>query len=401
MIGNVLDHYDTALYGFLAPVIAPLFFPQHDYIVSLIMAYGLLSVGLITRPLGTIFFAHIAEKYTANRALSLSLLGIGFSTGMIGMLPIYDTIGTFAPICLAVTRMLQGFFSSGETTVANVFLMAEAPEKHRGKINSIYQCSVMLGIIIASLAATFIVSNQQWHGYWRIPFLFGFISCIFGGLWRYYHAMEKPVILKQVNRLNTILFNRKLKFLAAVLASSFTYLTYAIPFIFMNSFVPQISSITLKEMMMANSALLVLDMMILPIFGWLTDRYSPARVMQCATISLAVTIVPAFALLSNASLFMVCLVRIWIIILGLAFLAPFSSWLYHQFTEKKYLLTGFSYSLGTELFGRSSPIICLWLWHKTQNIIVPALFIAFISLLTAICILLVERRSLKKALHAH
>jgi MFS family permease len=386
MIGNVLDHYDTALYGFLAPIIAPLFFPQHDYIVSLIMAYGLLSAGLLTRSLGTIFFAHIAEKYNPNQALSLSLLGIGFSTGMIGILPVYDSIGILAPICLAVIRMLQGFFSSGETTVANVFLMAQTPKEHQGKINSIYQCSVMLGIIIASFATTFIVSNLQWHEYWRIPFLFGFVSCIIGAWWRYYYSTEKPISVKQVNRFELIISGKKLKILAATFASSFTYLTYAIPFIFMNSFVPQISSITLKEMMIANSALLVLDMMILPIFGWLTDRYSPTHIMQCATISLAITILPAFALLNNANLLIVCLVRVWIIILGLAFLAPFSAWLYNQFTEKKYLLTGFSYSLGTELFGRSSPIICLWLWHNTQSILAPAFFIAFISLCTTILI---------------
>ena len=93
LIGNMLDHFDAGLYGFLAPILAPLFFPDHDYVVQLILAYSILATTLITRPIGAIVFSIIARRQGPLSALSLSLMGAAISTALMGGIPTYETIG--------------------------------------------------------------------------------------------------------------------------------------------------------------------------------------------------------------------------------------------------------------------------------------------------------------------
>lgn len=93
LIGNLLDHFDAGLYGFLAPVLAPLFFPNHDYVVQLILAYSVLATSLVTRPIGSIIFSILARRSGPVYSLSYSLLGAAISTAFMGLIPIYDSIG--------------------------------------------------------------------------------------------------------------------------------------------------------------------------------------------------------------------------------------------------------------------------------------------------------------------
>src|SRR5579872_7035410 len=115
MIGNLLEHYDRALFGLLAPFIAPLFFEGKDPLTALILTYGMLPLGILSRPLGSLFFGWIGDRFGRREALFYSLLGMAFTTIGIGFLPIYAQIGALAPLLLAFGRLLQNFFDAGET----------------------------------------------------------------------------------------------------------------------------------------------------------------------------------------------------------------------------------------------------------------------------------------------
>src|SRR5579863_4289600 len=93
IVGNFLEHYDNALFGLLAPFIAPLFFEKSDPVTALILTYGMMPLGLITRPLGSLFFGTIGDRWGRRRALSYSLLGMTVATMGIGCLPVYKDIG--------------------------------------------------------------------------------------------------------------------------------------------------------------------------------------------------------------------------------------------------------------------------------------------------------------------
>src|SRR5579862_8456534 len=102
IIGNILEHYDNALFGLLAPFIASLFFEKSDPLTALILTYGMLPLGIVFRPLGSLFFGWLGDRYGRKQALSLSLVMMAAVTVSMGCLPTYATAGIAAPILLAI-----------------------------------------------------------------------------------------------------------------------------------------------------------------------------------------------------------------------------------------------------------------------------------------------------------
>src|SRR5579862_656680 len=109
IIGNIFEHYDSALFGLLAPFIASLFFETQDPVTALILTYGMLPLGILFRPLGSLFFGWIGDHWGRRQALFLSLTGMGVATVLMGCLPTYATAGIYAPLLLALCRILQNF----------------------------------------------------------------------------------------------------------------------------------------------------------------------------------------------------------------------------------------------------------------------------------------------------
>ena len=96
ILANTLDHFDTNLYSFMAPIMAPLFFPQQNAIVQLILAYSFLATSSVTRPLGVLLFGSLAKRYDPWKTLQLTLIGVGMTTFAMGCLPTYASIGPYS-----------------------------------------------------------------------------------------------------------------------------------------------------------------------------------------------------------------------------------------------------------------------------------------------------------------
>ncbi|MBT5653959.1 MAG: MFS transporter, partial [Alphaproteobacteria bacterium] len=175
LIGNILEHYDSALYGFLAPILAPLFFPSDDLIISLMLAYALLPLGIISRIGGSLIFGRMGDKQGRKRALSLSIFGMAIITGSMGLLPTYDTVGMWAPAGLALCRILQGLFASGESLGGAQFLLEHHGEAKKGLLSSLYSASTILGILGASAAVVLLTYfSLNWRYLYGVGFMTGF-----------------------------------------------------------------------------------------------------------------------------------------------------------------------------------------------------------------------------------
>jgi MFS family permease len=395
LIGNILDHYDTALYGFMAPFIAPLIFPESSFIAALIKTYGLMSLSLITRPLGAIFFGHIATRFGAKQALFYSLIGLALITCAMGLLPTHAHIGETAPLLLAFLRLAQGFCAAGENTVAPFFVLDNAPPKHRAFVNSIYQSSTILGELAASWAALLVSISAYSHIYWRIPFLLSFLTAL-AALYMRLSVREKysVALFKKYNIIN-IIYNNKIKLLRIICVSGMSYITYSIPFVFFNNFIPAISTVTYSEMIKLNSFLLLFDMLLAPLYGFIADKINPSKLMAFMTIFLAIGTPPLFYYLEGSDLSYVSAVRIFIVLLGLGFCAPLNLWFMTLLKgPERYIITGIGYAIGSELFGRSAPALCLLLWSSTSLSIAPAFYIAFVSLLAFFSIITLPQKEL-------
>src|SRR3990167_10567537 len=114
MIGNALEWYDFALYGYFALTIGKLFFPQFSTFASLMATFGIFAAGFIMRPLGGIIFGHIGDKFGRKDALLWSIYLMAIPTTLIGLLPTYEQIGWVAPFLLNLIRLAQGLSMGGE-----------------------------------------------------------------------------------------------------------------------------------------------------------------------------------------------------------------------------------------------------------------------------------------------
>lgn len=384
IVGNSLDHYDIALYGFLAPYIAPLFFPNDDPIVALIYAYSLMSASIVTRPLGALFFGKLSGEKGVRQAFILSLWGVALTTGGMGILPSYERIGLFAPLGLVLLRAGQGFFAAGESTVAPLLMLKNVPLIAQGRANGIYQSSTVAGILLASLAATLVSFSSSTTLYWRFPFFLSFLTGLSGLYLRYQinqDIFEIKTVAQNALKVAVTLIERKKDLLRIIAVSSLSYVTYAIPFVFMNVFAVQVTSLTLRDTLGFNTILLALDMCLLPLFGKFSDIFGIRRIMVLMAFLLAITAIPLFAIITYGNILSIGLIRVWIVLCGLGFSAPLHAWFNQTFKgQETYLLTGVGYAFGSELFGRSTPAICLWLWHLTNWVIAPAFYIVGVSI---------------------
>jgi len=409
LIGNAMDHFDTALYGFLAPLLASVFFPNHDKVVALILTYSVLATSLFTRPIGSYFFGVIAKKYGGVVALSHSLIGVALTTALIGLIPSHAQIGWLAPVLLVVLRTLQGIYSEGECAIAKLYILENKEERKALKASYLYETSTMVGIILASFIGT-IILNVDYNVYWRLCFIFGGMTALIGYFLRKsgdttsLRATGRSVaisgILPKIASskltvfprndvvssllldLNTI-WNNKLNIMRVSFAVGFSYMTYIIPFVFMNSFIPLITDISLETMMKFNTEFLIFDMIMIPIIGHLTKKFHYLKILSGTLIIMSLSLIPLWWFLNNSSIWYVNFVRIWIIILGVSFLAPLNCWLNDLFkTADKYMLVGIGSSIGSSLIGRLAPSTCLMLWHVTDSSLSIAVYITVISIIT-------------------
>jgi MFS family permease len=174
-VGTMIEWYDFYIFGSLATVIAPLFYPQGNNTIALIAYLSTFAVGFVVRPFGALFFGRIGDLVGRKYAFLVTLLIMGGATALIGFLPTYATIGMGAPIALLVIRVLQGLALGGEYGGAAVYVAEHVPDERRGFYTSFIQITATLGLFV-SLVVILLVQNTMsretfasWG--WRLPFI--------------------------------------------------------------------------------------------------------------------------------------------------------------------------------------------------------------------------------------
>src|SRR6476469_10573593 len=174
-IGNAVEWFDFATYGFLATILAANFFPAGDDTAALLKTFAIFAAAFFMRPLGGFFFGPLGDRIGRQRVLALVILLMSCSTFAIGLVPSYDSIGVLAPLLLLFLRCVQGFSAGGEYGSGACFLAEYASDKHRGFVVSFLVWSVVVGFLLGSLTVTgleTVLSEGAMDSYgWRIPFL--------------------------------------------------------------------------------------------------------------------------------------------------------------------------------------------------------------------------------------
>src|SRR6266852_1653574 len=174
-VGTMIEWYDFYIFGSLAAVLSPIFYPPGNQTFSYIAYLATFAVGFVVRPFGALFFGRIGDIVGRKYAFIVTLSIMGAATALIGMLPTYKTAGWFAPIALLAIRILQGLALGGEYGGATVYVAEHVPDGKRGFYTSFIQITATLGLFV-SLMVILVTQNSMskeafadWG--WRIPFL--------------------------------------------------------------------------------------------------------------------------------------------------------------------------------------------------------------------------------------
>ena len=182
LVGNVLEWYDFAIYGFFAPILAAQFFPSGNRMVSLLAAFGAFAVGFLMRPVGAAVFGHIGDRYGRARALLLSVAMMAIPTVLMGLLPTYATIGIAASFLIVLLRMFQGMAVGGEFTSSIVFLAERAPPSRRGFFASMSMfgatTGTLLGAAVGAALSRALSPEALVSWGWRAAFLSGIVVAV-------------------------------------------------------------------------------------------------------------------------------------------------------------------------------------------------------------------------------
>jgi MFS transporter, MHS family, proline/betaine transporter len=403
-VGNLLEWYDFGLYGLFAPILAPLFFPAHDRIASLIGAYSGFAIGFAARPLGGVVLGHVGDRVGRRAVMVCSIVLMGFATTAMAVLPAYDAIGVGAPMLLLLIRVLQGFSVGGEYTGSVAYLVETAPSQRRGMAGSVANIGATAGMLLASAVVTatamlaYSPDVQRWA--WRIPFLIGGVIAVAGYFLR--HRLRetgyvpKPSARRSLPLREAIAQAPGAMLLALLFTSGYGVANY-LTMVFLPTYAAEFGGVRAEQALQANTAGQALALFVVPLAAWLTDRAIRRRTLLIAAFAAEFVIAwGSFALVGHGNVG-----GVWAAQLGFAFLlalimAAEPATLAEQF-RGEFRLSGYSvsFNLGIGLAGGTAPLVAVALIAATGNDMAPAWYLMLASAIAAGAAFLMVDRSRK------
>ena len=318
-VGTMIEWYDFYIFGSLAPIIAPLFYPPGNDTFAYIAYLATFAVGFIVRPFGALFFGRIGDIVGRKYAFLVTLVIMGGATALIGFLPTYAQIGMAAPIILLVIRVLQGLALGGEYGGAVVYVAEHVPDNRRGFYTSFIQVTATLGLFL-SLAVILIIQNtmsaDQFAGKadgiggWRIPFL---ISIFLVGVSLYIRLrMKESPIFQQLKSSGmtsasplieafTKWKNLKIVLISLLGATAGQAVVWYTGQFYALFYLQSILNVTATSANYIVAIALVLGMPFFIVFGALSDRLGRKWIIMAGLLLALCTYIPIYKAMQSAA----------------------------------------------------------------------------------------------------
>lgn len=390
-VGNLLEWYEFAIFGYLTPYISQLFFPSDHPTTALFLTYSIFAIGFIMRPLGAIIAGYIGDHYGRKTSLIISILIMTIPTVAIGLLPTYHQIGFLAPFLILCCRLLQGLSLGGEFSGSIIYLIENAPKNKRAYFGSWADMGSSAGMILAtltSLSLTNVLSNDQMLNWgWRLPFLMG---VLFGGL----GLMMRRQLLETPEFLESSVASRRYAVRDAILKDPFTFLL-SITFLAINAcgyyiliiYLPQQ---TTPELSMYLSLASLSIMMPATLIGaLLSDKIGQFPSLLIGITGSILTIIPAvYATYYLSVPWIIVCHCLFSISLGLCF-GPRSSFVVQLYpVASRCSGVGISYNIANAIFGGTAPLMALLSVQMTGSKLAPAFLVLGMAGLSFISVIL-------------
>lgn len=372
-IGTAIEFYDFYIYAMAsALVIGQVFFPASDPAVQTLNAFLTFGLAFIARPFGAILFGHFGDKVGRKATFAASLLVMGISTLLIGLLPGYATLGFWAPLLLCLLRFGQGIGLGGEWGGAALLATEHAPKGKRGWFGMFPQLGPSVGFLFATLSflglSVWLTDAQFKSWGWRLPFIFS--ALLVGvGLYVRFKLAETPAFAKALAEQSTHsipikpLFKTHLKpILLGALAMVVCYNLFYTATVFCLSYGTTKLGIARPAFLLMLCVAVLMMAIATPLSAWLSDKLGRRPILL---ISSLLAIMAGFAmntLLADASIVNITLLLSLLLFLMGATFAPMGAFLPEQFpVAVRYTGAGLAYQLGGILGASFAPSISQWL----------------------------------------
>ncbi|SEH71263.1 MFS transporter, MHS family, proline/betaine transporter [Mycolicibacterium rutilum] len=392
-IGNTVEWFDFAIYGFLATYIADKFFPPGDETAALLNTFAIFAAAFFMRPLGGFFFGPLADRIGRQRVLALVILLMSASTLAIGLVPSYESIGVAAPVLLLVLRCLQGFSAGGEYGSGACFLAEYATDRNRGFIVSFLVWSVVIGFLLGSLTVTGLeaaLSESAMNSYgWRIPFL---IAGVLGvvGLYIRLRLPDTPEFerLREEGEVSstplrdalTTSWRPILQIIGLVVIHN---VGFYLVFTYLPSYFTETLNFTKIDAFVSITVACLVAIALIPPLGALSDRIGRKPLLYAGAIAFAVGSYPLFLLLNSGTLVAAVAAHAALAAIESVFVSA-SLAAGAELFATRVRSSGYSigYNVSVAIFGGTAPYVATWLVDRTENQIAPAFYVIAAAVIT-------------------
>ncbi|MGW9053175.1 MFS transporter [[Kitasatospora] papulosa] len=397
-IGTAIEFYDYYIYGTAAAlVLNEAFFPELSRTAGTLATLSTFAIGFAARPIGAAVFGHYGDRVGRKTVLVVSLLMMGLSTGLIGLLPGYASLGVWAPVLLVLLRVVQGLGLGGEWGGAALLAVEHAPKKKRG----LYAAAPQMGSPVGYFAATvtFLLMSsvldegafESWG--WRIPFLLSFVLVAVGLAIRL-KISETPAFAKVVEERGTTkaplveAFRRHPKemllgagMITVVYVMFYTAATYCMTYTTGTLEIPKNDMLGLTLV-----AVVVLGVSTFLVARW-SDRVGRRKLIIAGAAFGVVWGAVLFPLLDTGNYVLIAVALSGALLCMGIIYGPAGAYMPELFgTNMRYSGAGFSYNLGGVLGGAAAPLIVTAL-AEAYSPSVGGWFMSAMALVSLACVL--------------
>lgn len=398
--GTVIEWFDFAIYGFMAPIIAITFFPPGNQVAGLLQTFAIFAVAFALRPVGGAYFGMMGDRIGRKKVLALTVLLMSIATAAIGLLPNYHTIGIWAPILLTLARCLQGFSAGGEYAGAVTYVIEHAPDDQRSRWSSWMPSATFASFALAALLSWLLtvgLSTEAMNSWgWRVPFL---IAAPLGLVALYIRSKldESPVFQavledKQEAEHTPLGATIRAQWIPMVRLGAYISLTALSFYIFstyMTTFLRTVVGMAPDTVLLSNVLALTIAAVMAPFLGVVCDRIGRRPTMIASALLLGVLAVPGYLLAENGTFGSALSAQVMLAVGAVTANVVTAVLLCEVFpTRVRYTASAVTYNVAYAIFGGTAPFVATWLIASTGNRLAPAIYITIVAAVAFVVALL-------------
>ena len=391
-IGNFVEWFDFAIYGFLATIIAKQFFPHEDPQAALLETFAVFAVAFALRPLGGLFFGRLGDRIGRKLTLAFTILLMAAATTVVGLLPTHAQAGLWAAVGLTLARCVQGFSAGGEYAGACAYVMEHSPPGRRATLGAFLPVSTFSAFAAAAVVAfaldAILGKDAMAEWGWRVPFI---AAAPLGLIGMYLRSRldesptfdaQRPAVhqhhapIAEALRSHGGVIACLSTFIAVTALSFYTFTTY------FATYLQVVGGMTRSQSLLVTVVALCAAVLLCPLAGRYADAVGRRRTMMTVSGLVLLTVYPSFVLAQQGSLVLaivgVTMQALAAVLSGVVTVVLLSE----SFpTRIRYTASAMAYNLAYTVFGGTAPLMATWLIGATGNRLAPAIYLMVVAVL--------------------